>query len=99
MSDVITLPTIYVHESEDPNLDYSYDSGFPDSPFGEYSYFYDYYIYENGLAADSELRANMTATHGDPYAYLTSMTWIDIQSVMTGLGFNDAFYSGVTPDE
>ncbi|WKN20557.1 lipid II-degrading bacteriocin [Azotobacter vinelandii] len=99
MSDEITLPIIYVHESEDPNLDYSYDSGFPDSPFGEYSYFYDYYIYENGLAADSELKANMTAQNGNPYAYITSMVWLDIKSAMTGKGVNDAFYSEVTPDE
>lgn len=70
----------------------------PDSPYGEQSYFYDFYIYNNGLAYQTELIANMNAPQGDAQGYLMSLVRRSIITSMTGISPSATWGSEVVPD-
>lgn len=95
------LPTVYVKPGPElldptnpyPQLDFSYESGFPDSPYGDYSYFYDYYLYECGVAEMKELSQHLQlhgTAGGDPMAYLSNCAAGDRVAQAMGMGANQA---------
>lgn len=95
------LPTVYVRpgpEFDDPSnpypqLDFGYDSGFPDSPYGDYSYFYDYYLYECGLGQMKEFAKHLMqfgTPGGDPMSYLNNCANGDRVAEALGLGASEA---------
>lgn len=71
---------------------------FPDSPCGEYSYFYDFYVYNSGLALQSELAANLDSKNGDPMAYLTSVARRSILTSDLDISTEQTWHTAAEPN-
>lgn len=98
VSDPVDLDRIYVKPGPElynqndpyPESSFSYDTGsFPDSPYGEYSYFYDYYIYQCGIAYQMHF-ARIRKSGGNIMDFLKGCANGDNVASITGMGASDA---------
>lgn len=73
------LPTLVIRAYEDPFVDYSYDDIWPENPFGPADYFHEHYIYNNGIAQETDFYRYLEhyQAGGPTIQYLSGFEWLD----------------------